>query len=166
MGSYNGKKIKQDYICFFRFLLKQTQHFLTVTSQVKQFHWLIHLRYKIQCSNSTNTLPNFNICDFKECTTNTTESAIRLSCVHTIHLFCYNMANNERPICTKPLIDEIKKTITIFQSKFTWTNEAITFTFNYNRCKSRPWWWRGGNHQLEQWWGIHVLSIKGLAKEN
>ena len=120
MGCCNSKKIKQDY--FFVFQIPPTTnargkpvgerkyHLETFNTDITSKALPLAYTFERQNSNSTNTLPNnLKICDFKDCTVNTTESAIRLSCFHTIHLSCYNMANNQCPICTKPLLDEMKK---------------------------------------------------------
>lgn len=86
--------------------------------------------FERQNSNGTSTLPDsLKICDFKDCTVNTTEPAIRLSCFHTIHLSCYNMANEQCPICTKPLLEEMKKLSQSFnQSLLAPTKESSSST--------------------------------------
>ena len=59
--------------------------------------------------DNLNTLPNASkICDLKDCTASSSEEATCLSRFHTIHLCCYQIANNQCPICTKPLLDEMK----------------------------------------------------------
>ena len=66
--------------------------------------------FQRQNSDSTNTLPQASrLCDFKDCSASTSEKAIRLSCFHTIHPFCMQMAHDHCPICSKPLLDEMKR---------------------------------------------------------
>ena len=66
--------------------------------------------FERQNSDGTSTLPNSSkICDFKDFPATNTEPAIRLSCFHTIHLSCYNLSNSKCPVCTSPLVEEMKK---------------------------------------------------------
>lgn len=66
--------------------------------------------FQRQNSDSTNTLPQASrLCDFKDCSTSTSEKAIHLSCFHTIHPSCMQMAHDHCPICSKPLLNEMKR---------------------------------------------------------
>ena len=70
------------------------------------------LAYSFQRKNSDslNTLPETSkLCDFKDCSAAASEKRIRLSCLHTIHSSCLQMAHDQCPICSKPLFNEMKR---------------------------------------------------------
>ena len=66
--------------------------------------------FQRQNSDSLSTLPEASkLCDFKDCSAGASEKAIRLSCFHTIHPSCLQMADDHCPICSRPLFNEMKR---------------------------------------------------------
>lgn len=61
-------------------------------------------------TDTAESLPDSSkVCDYKDCMAGPSESSIRLSCFHTVHCCCYQISNNQCPICTEPVIAEMTK---------------------------------------------------------
>ena len=66
--------------------------------------------FQRQNSDSLNTLPQASkLCDFKDCSAGISERAIRLSCFHTIHPSCMQMAQDHCPICSNLILNEMNR---------------------------------------------------------
>lgn len=72
--------------------------------------------FQRQNSDSLNTLPETSkLCDFKDCSAAAYEKPVRLSCFHTIHSCCLQMAHDQCLICSKPLFNEMKRLSNFFK---------------------------------------------------
>ncbi|KAK2549952.1 hypothetical protein P5673_029559, partial [Acropora cervicornis] len=69
-----------------------------------------HLQtFNVDITSKALPLATSKLCDFRYCSAGVSEKPIRLSCFHTIHPSCLQMAHDQCPICSKPLFNEMKR---------------------------------------------------------